>query len=126
MNLCRSGSLQPGLCSRRPPASRAADRRASSVSNKREFRSAVFPSWLPPTRLCDFFFFFTPASSGLKRHASVPVGTFTINVIKGDFFQDFFKFEAAVFLKTDLVISFFILRLFSFSFNLRRLSFHVV
>lgn len=39
--------------SRRPPASRAADRRASSVLNEREFRSAVFPSWLPPTSLCD-------------------------------------------------------------------------
>uniref|UniRef100_A0AAQ4QYB4 Tubulin alpha chain n=1 Tax=Gasterosteus aculeatus aculeatus TaxID=481459 RepID=A0AAQ4QYB4_GASAC len=58
-SLGRRGSFQAGPRSRSPPASRAAHRRASSVCNEREFRSAVFPTCLPPTRLCDFFLFFS-------------------------------------------------------------------
>lgn len=69
MNLGRNSSLQTGLRSRRLPASRAADRRASTVFNKSEFRSAVFPSWLPPTRLSDYFFY-TRVKWAEKIHAT--------------------------------------------------------
>lgn len=39
----------------------------------------MFPSWLPPTRLGDFF---TPELSGRKQHTIVPVGIFKINVTR--------------------------------------------
>lgn len=82
VNLGCGGSLQPGLCC--PPCACSQSRQTTSLSNKREFLSAVFPSWLPPTRLGDFF---TPQLSGRKQHTIVPVGIFKINVILTDHFK---------------------------------------
>lgn len=62
-DLGRGGSLEAGLCRRRPPwvhSSRAPGPLHSAQRD--EFRPAVFPSWLPPTSLCDCFF--ATASSG--------------------------------------------------------------
>lgn len=100
MNLGRRGSLQPGLCYRRLPASRAADRRASSVSNKREFRSAVFPSWLPPTRLCDFLHQCQVGRNNTRDFRCEPS---KINVIKCD--SSRFPFFSNFFFKTATVLS---------------------
>lgn len=66
VNLGSSGSLQPGLCSRRTPVSRATERRASSVYNKRSFAPRCFQvGFLPPA--CVIFFFLTTASSRPKQ-----------------------------------------------------------
>lgn len=76
VKLGRGGSSRAGVCSRRAPSSRAADRWASSPFNRRESRSAVSPSWRPPTRLWDFSM---SAPSGPKLHSRVPVGIFKVN-----------------------------------------------
>lgn len=57
------GSFQP--VGRKTPSSCVQTRRrpGQSTLQQEEFCSAVFPSWLPPTSLCDSFFFFFPNNS---------------------------------------------------------------
>lgn len=62
-DLGRGGSPEAGVCRRRPPWFHSSREPGTLHSAQRdEFRPAVFPSWLPPTSLCDCFF--TTASSG--------------------------------------------------------------
>lgn len=68
-DLGRGGSLEAGVCRRRPPWVRSSREPGILQSAQRdEFRPAVFPSWLPPTSLCDCFFTTASSGRGPPRH----------------------------------------------------------